>query len=142
MIPKVFYTCIFLLLSHLSVFSQDSQKLNFPFKNKSIKYSILLVSHGMPLTNNGYRIEIECTPSQRKLLKNIRADDWIILLDDSTTDWAANLALYEICGREASTYYSPIKTINDWLHLKKTEVKYWKKYLKTHSPRPSPQILR
>ena len=55
----------------------------------------------------------------------------ISLLYDSQTDWVTNLLLYEIYKRNAFMYINVIKNRKNWLPIKKNDIKYWKKILKS-----------
>lgn len=52
------------------------------------------------------------------------------LLNDSTTDWATNLLLFEKYKKDAYLYFAKIKTREKWLPQKQSDTKYWKKELK------------
>jgi len=65
-------------------------------------------------------------------LRHLSKEEWMFLLSDKTTDWAANLVLYHLFKKEAFDFaYSNIKDRTAWLIKKKyqDDILYWKEYL-------------
>jgi hypothetical protein len=108
-------------------------------KNDSIKYSFAYVSMKMNFTKKTFIpskhiIEIKLDTLEEDIVQKIKKDEWLTLLSDTTTDWAANLLLYYLHRRDAVQYYVNIKNREYWvlLNQKRKEIRYWQKYLSSH----------
>lgn len=79
-----------------------------------------------------YIIRVELRKSQRDEVGKLKKNDWILILNNKNTDWAANLILYDICKRDATLIYSSAwKSRSDWILLfKNDDITYWEKFLK------------
>lgn len=63
-------------------------------------------------------------------LRSLSREQWLGLLDDENTDWAANLILYDIYSHAGLGFYRT--TREDWVVSRKEKDKaWWKKTLKT-----------
>jgi len=117
---------IILLFSQYKIISQNvdfahkihSKEYNF-IDNKSLKYSCGLVSCDtcVPISNIGYRVIIKLTEREEYLVKDLKIEEWLKLLDNPKKDWAANIILYWIFDK-------------DFLALSRTKRSLWRKYLK------------
>lgn len=108
------------------------QKTEFP-NNKAIKFRIITTPIKLLDSN---RIEPSQTLVEVYIDQNIKSgfeklsyEDWIKLLSDENTDWAANLFLYDFYKRDAS-YLEVRKGRKFWKRCcKESEVVFWKKKL-------------
>ncbi len=105
---------------------QDSE-FYFLFNNENINYAIILVPDRseFPIISY-YRVEIESVADpQIHGLRSMYSDNWLSLLNNEKTDWAANIVLYYLYQRDAfelSKYENP----NKWRKfMKQRDVKYW-----------------
>jgi hypothetical protein len=104
------------------------------FINNSINYRII-ISPTMLLDSN--RIEISRTlvkvvlsKSQRNKIKKFSYEEWIVLLKNNYSDWAANLCLYDIFERDAS-FFNDVDSRDIWIKRSKSaDVTYWEDYLR------------
>lgn len=67
--------------------------------------------------------------SVRKVINDFSSKDWILLLENPNSDWAANLLLFEKYNMDA-TEFKIIKTRKEWLGTKNRAIKYWKNKFK------------
>ena len=71
------------------------------------------------------------TGRERRIVKSIKKDEWIELLLNNKTDWAANLILYDLYERNAVVFNTVIKSRKDWVTVSKdTDVSYWEEFLR------------
>ena len=67
--------------------------------------------------------------NNRKKLKKVKINDWMVLLESKNTDWAANLYLYSLFKRDA-TQFEVVKTKEEWRNCcKEKDLEFWKKNL-------------
>ena len=104
-------------------------------KNELIKYNLFYT--GLKLIGekkaipSKYTINVRMTKDELKCIKLLKRNDWLKLLADTTTDWAANLILYDRYQLDAILYYVIIKSRVDWiLTIKQKDIRYWRKTLK------------
>jgi hypothetical protein len=121
---------IFLMLS--KAHGQDKTKF---ISNNSIRFEILRQGLEMIDTNTitptKYFIKVDLTKKQRRLLKSFSREDWIRLLNDSKSDWAANLVLYDTYEKDAILFNTVLKTRNEWeISAKEKDINYWSGFLK------------
>lgn len=104
-----------------------------PFiNNRTIKYNILLVACDTcaPIHDIGYRVRISLSAKEDSIIKHISKRQWLSMLNDKKTDFAANLLLYQLYEREAIMFLQ-IKDASDWrLSLKDDDLYYWRRTLK------------
>ena len=104
-----------------------------PFiNNRTIKYNILLVACDTcaPIHDIGYRVRISLSAKEDSIIKHISKRQWLSLLNDKKTDFAANLLLYQLYEREAIMFLQ-IKDASDWrLAMKDDDLYYWRRTLK------------
>jgi len=100
--------------------------------NRTIKYNILLVACDTcaPIHDIGYRVQISLSAKEDSIIKRISKRQWLSMLNDKKTDFAANLLLYQLYEREAIVFLD-IKDASDWrLSLKDDDLYYWRRTLK------------
>jgi hypothetical protein len=113
-----------------------------PFiSNDSIKFSILRKSTAEKGHNKIYPVKhsilVFLSENQLNECKELSNEKWIDYLNDEKKDWAANLILYNLYMRDA-IYFLGSKDINFWkLKKKKSDIRFWKKFLKNHRPATS-----
>ena len=104
-----------------------------PFiNNRTIKYNILLVACDTcaPIHDIGYRVRISLSAKEDSIIKHISKRQWLSMLNDKKTDFAANLLLYQLYEREAIMFLQ-IKDASDWrLAMKENDLHYWQQTLK------------
>ena len=104
-----------------------------PFiNNRTIKYNILLVACDTcaPIHDIGYRVRISLSAKEDSIIKHISKRQWLSMLNDKKTDFAANLLLYQLYEREAIMFLQ-IKDATDWrLSMKDDDLYYWRRTLK------------
>ena len=104
-----------------------------PFiNNRTIKYNILLVACDTcaPIHDIGYRVRISLSAKEDSIIKHISKRQWLSMLNDKKTDFAANLLLYRLYAREAILFLD-VKDASDWrLSLKDDDLYYWRRTLK------------
>jgi len=99
--------------------------------NEKIKYSIVLKScvTCVPISNIGYRVRVHLSKEEEVKVRNITSETWKVLLNNSNSDWAANLILYSIYDKDAFL----LENYNDrefWFkYFKKEDLDFWNKKL-------------
>lgn len=110
-----------------------TNELSF-INNKSINFSIKKVACDtcFPIFDIGYRVRVILTPKQDSIIIRMRRREWLSLLNDETTDYAANILLHYIYNREAiALLYN--RSIKDWRDgMKEDDILYWDKTLNYH----------
>ena len=100
--------------------------------NRTIKYNILLVACDTcaPIHDIGYRVRISLSAKEDSIIKHINKRQWLSMLNDKKTDFAANLLLYQLYEREAILFLD-VKDASDWrLAMKDDDLYYWRRTLK------------
>ena len=100
--------------------------------NRTIKYNITLVACDTcaPIHDIGYRVRISLSAKEDSIIKLINKRQWLSMLNDKKTDFAANLLLYRLYARDAVVFLH-IKDAADWrLSLKDDDLYYWRRTLK------------
>lgn len=128
---KILFSACFLIF-YLTVYSQSS--LSF-IRNDSIKFRYgfrtpsLFDKHPVP---SYYVIHVTINKEQRIAAKGVNRECWIRLLKDKSTDWAANLILYDLYQKDATDFrILDLKSRDDWvLEIRQRDISYWTKYLK------------
>ncbi len=113
--------------------SVDAQK-KLPFNNRSLKYSILKTAAEIIDTNRlvvpRYYVKVLLSGSRKNVIKKLSYDEWMNLLLNKNTDWAANLCLYDLFEKDAVIERLFIETRKEWLKCcRREDVEYWKKNL-------------
>ena len=84
----------------------------------------------VPIHDIGYRVCIKLSNKEDSIIKTIKRETWLSLLQDSTTDYATNALLYSLYERDAIVLLYH-RDINDWrLSMKESDLIYWKKHIK------------
>lgn len=110
-----------------------TNELSF-INNKRINFSIKKVACDtcFPIFDVGYRVNVKLTPKQKNLIIRMKRGEWLSLLNDETTDYAANILLYYIYNRDAIVLLYN-RSIRDWRDgMKEDDILYWEKRLKYH----------
>ncbi|WP_311549663.1 hypothetical protein, partial [Prevotella nigrescens] len=79
-----------------------TNELSF-INNRRINFSIKKVACDtcFPIFDIGYRVRVKLTPKQDSIIVRMKRREWLSLLNDETTDYAANILLYYIYNRDA-----------------------------------------
>jgi hypothetical protein len=100
--------------------------------NDSIVYKVIRISSKpfeVPPKPAKYIIEIvDLSSDQHELIKSLKYMDWICLLSNNSTDWAANLILYSIFEKDAIV----LSNLNPecWrANAKMDDLEYWRNML-------------
>ena len=121
---KYFIYFIFFILIY--PYTSKGQDINW-IRNDSIKYDVVF-SDGIFQTPKDYIYPTNLTVIKKQSLDSINYNQWLILLADTNTDWAANLLLYYMYQKDAFLFV--INTDRKkWLHDKKDDDEYWKENL-------------
>ena len=84
----------------------------------------------VPIHDIGYRVRIKLSDKEDSIIKTIKRETWLSLLQDSTTDYATNALLYGLYDRDAIVLLCH-RDINDWrLSMKESDLIFWKKHIK------------
>jgi hypothetical protein len=82
-------------------------------------------------TPSEFRVYVQITDSIKKEFKTICKDEWLRLLQDEKTDWAANPILYDIYEKEAIKFRIQPNRL-DWVNRHKAkEIEYWRSFFET-----------
>lgn len=104
-----------------------------PFiNNRTIKYNILLVACDTcaPIHDIGYRVLISLSAKEDSIIKHISKRQWLSMLNDKKTDFAANLLLYRLYEREAIVLLH-YNNAPEWRQaMKENDLHYWQQTLK------------
>jgi hypothetical protein len=101
-------------------------------QNDSIKYEVVLLACDtcVPISSIGYRVRVKLSEKELGVAEKISYEDWINLLNNNKTDWAANLILYYLFDKDA---FLLARSDNRelWIkNLKEDDLKYWRNNLK------------
>lgn len=101
-------------------------------KNKKIRYSIVMMACDTcaPIRNLGYRVVVELDQKEQDLVKGIKPETWLDLLKMDSADFAANLILYQIHGKDAFLLYQNNSKELWRKYLKAKDMIFWTKELK------------
>lgn len=104
-----------------------------PFiNNRTIKYNIVLVACDTcaPIHDIGYRVQISLSAKEDSIIKHINKRQWLSMLNDKKTDFAANLLLYRLYEREAIVLLH-YNNAPEWRQaMKENDLHYWQQTLK------------
>jgi len=92
--------------------------------NDSIKFDVVF-SDGIFQKPKDYIYPTNLTVIKKQSLDSINYNQWLILLADTNTDWAANLLLYYMYQKDAFLFVANTNR-KEWLHDKKDDDEYWK----------------
>ena len=108
-----------------------TRQLSF-INNKNIDFSIKKVACDscFPIIDIGYRVKVKLSAKQESLIAKLKKKEWIHMLNDETTDYAANILLYYIYKRDAIVllYNRDIRKWRDG--MKSDDILYWNHILK------------
>lgn len=100
--------------------------------NRTIKYNIMLVACDTcaPIHDIGYRVQISLSAKEDSIIKHINKRQWLSMLNDKKTDFAANLLLYRLYEREAIVLLH-YNNAPEWRQaMKENDLHYWQQTLK------------
>jgi hypothetical protein len=128
---------ILILLSSCNLLPTDKNKKELAndisfINNEKIKYSIVLKSCDtcVPISNIGYRVLVELNEKEDLIVKKLKKESWVSLLNDDKSDWAANLLLYYLHDKNAIIFRRK-EAVEMWhSYFKKEDLDYWHKTLK------------
>ena len=110
-----------------------TNELSF-INNRRINFSIKKVAcdRCFPIFDIGYRVRVKLTPKQDSIIVRMKRREWLSLLNDETTDYAANILLYYIYNRDAIVLLYN-RSIREWrAAMKEDDISYWEQKLKYH----------
>jgi hypothetical protein len=121
---------IFLLGMNIMFYVARGQKY---ISNDSIKYSIIITmpdfENGDYISDNILRIT-SIDSSKLAWAQSLSKKEWLTMLSNEKTDWAANLLLYQLNKRDALVF-KIIKSRDSWIiKRRKADIAYWEKNLK------------
>jgi hypothetical protein len=124
---------IFIYFATSSVLCQSSVNYSCLY-NDSLKYNLFRPNLKLVDSNvveiSPTRVEVVLRNADRKKLENLKRSEWIKLLSDEKTDWAANIFLYDITKKDASTF-EVVQNKEAWRKCcKANDLDFWKKTLK------------
>ena len=114
--------------------TRDSSKTlkNISFiENSKIKHEIVLLACDtcVPITNIGYRVRVVLSENENEIIKKLNYENWMSLLSDNNSDWAANLILYNMYNKDAFLLARNDNRVLWITSFKQDDLKYWKKHL-------------
>jgi len=119
----------------ISFYLEGNGQLKSIIDNKNIEYriiktpTILLDSNRVELSKT--YISVVLTDSARSKLKCISYNEWMTLLFDKYTDWAANLCLHDVFKKDAPLYRLDMNR-EKWIDCcNLVDIKYWKVNLRS-----------
>lgn len=128
---------IFLLFVclHLMTSAICQTNLKVPsLKNELVKYKIFRSSAKLVDTDaievSKLIVMVVQTKKDQKELLKLKKEDWIKLLKDESSDWAANLCLYDMYKKEATTIDAAKKKEVWRICCKNEDIAYWLDTLK------------
>ncbi len=122
------------LITLLRVQQAEGQKV-LPADNLSIRFTVLRTSLQLLDSNrvspSRNMIQVEMSDTVKIQLKALPKTVWMDWLQNKSTDWAANLILYDLYQKDAFLYWNIIKKRSDWmLAAKEDDLAYWSNTLK------------
>ena len=96
--------------------------------NRDIHFDILYVACDscFPIHDIGYRVRVKLSADEDSLIRTIKKEQWLQLLQNSATDYAANALLYSLYNRDAIVLLAH-RDIEDWrMSMKEDDINYWK----------------
>lgn len=83
-----------------------------------------------PIHDIGYRVIISLSAKEDSIIKHISKRQWLSMLNDKKTDFAANLLLYRLYEREAIVLLH-YNNAPEWRQaMKENDLHYWQQTLK------------
>lgn len=128
---KSTFIFILILIKFYFGYSQEfNGKLldNSTFKYTWRKTNLKVTDSGIQISK--YLIITDYNRKQLNHLSKVNIEDWILMLNDSTSDWATNLFLYSVFERDATQLVDIPEPLLFWRNCCKTEdIYFWKDYL-------------
>lgn len=96
--------------------------------NRDVHFDILKVACDscFPIHDIGYRVRVKLSADEDSLIRTIKKEQWLQLLQNSATDYAANALLYSLYNRNAIVLLCH-RDIEDWrMSMKEDDINYWK----------------
>jgi len=92
-----------------------------------------------PIRNIGFRVVVEMSEQEMKIAQTIDGGTWLKLLLEKSSDFAANLILYQLFDKNAIPLLQ-IKNRELWVkYLRKEDISFWETLLiKNNSNYDSP----
>ncbi len=118
----------------LCAIRSTSQNFDKSILNKNVKFQVWRNSTSITDTSNknpGFLfLKVDLPEFVKDTLKKLPNEYILKLLNDPATDWATNLFLYDYYEKEAYLFLTAISSRKDWLPIKQSEIKYWRKKMK------------
>ncbi|MEL6848372.1 MAG: hypothetical protein AAFP92_07630 [Bacteroidota bacterium] len=112
-------------------YAQQPRDIRDWMNNEDIEFEIIRISANLftrPPSPSKYIVEVSLSDKKLNEASVFTTTEWLTLLDDPTTDWAANLVLYAMSEKDAFLYVN--LTEKDWRLVRREEdIKYWYWYL-------------
>ncbi len=111
---------------HKPTKNKKTMDLSF-IDNKKTKHAIVMMACRTcaPITNLGYRVVVTLSDEEQNKIKNITPEKWLSLLNDSSSDFSANLMLYSLYDKDAFIL-SQNNSEESWhKYLKKEDLGFW-----------------
>lgn len=124
-ISVAIWSCEMLNKTENTVKSENKIDLSF-INNSKIYYEIALIACDscVPISDIGYRVSVKLNKEQQIAISQIKAETWIKLLKDTSSDWAANLILYDLYDESAIVLEEFGK--KTWqIYLKNNDIIFW-----------------
>jgi hypothetical protein len=130
---KLVLVCIVCTLSVTYTNGQNADVHKY-IKNNAIRFDVINTAPDFEngIYYSGYVLVLNSLDSVGKLLiKDIKKDQWLSLLRNDESDWAANIILYSLYKKRAAIFWSAVKTRQDWIEKsRKDDLNYWESFLK------------
>ncbi len=138
-----FFTFLFIACSYSKLYAQnDSLVNNNTIDFKAIKTPVKYLDSSKIDPSHIY-IYTYTSPLDKIKILRLNSKEWMELLCNENTDWAANLYLYSIYHKDAELF-SLWNTRKKWIEFrKKSDLVYWKNNLSRlmNEPLPNPSLL-
>lgn len=123
------YTMFMLLFFIMGTASAQADKIFDHINNRTVSFDVRCV--GAKIKNGiaipaKYFVIVKKQENDTLFLKGLTANDWMAALADPSTDWAANLLLYDIYNKSNLLYYTTIDSRERWISTnRKKDLAYW-----------------
>jgi hypothetical protein len=114
--------------------SGQINEVNKFINNDSIKFDLVMT---MPDFENGiyhsdYALIVNSLDSaERVIVQSLNKNQWVQLLKNSKSDWAANIILYSMYKKSAGIFRAAVKTRDSWIeNSRQADIDYWQSFLK------------
>lgn len=103
-------------------------------RNDAIRFDVINTAPDFEngIYYSGYVLVLNGLDSVGKsLVRDIKKDQWLSLLQNDQSDWAANIILYSLYKKRAAIFWTAVKTRQDWIEKsRKDDLAYWQSFLK------------